>query len=299
MLKDVLLTEYLKIYVYILIVLIDRVPITILQVNSVIDSSSVKSQDLEELNRMANSLDKDIDAYSTIVEDLNSQLENVTERVTLADAGLKKLKNRTDFLHDGAVNLRENANRLQEANVQGALNVTQQMADQSRQAEKMAAETNNVLLDAERYKKNTENLLAKSSANVAENRQKSKDALDRLNSKLDSLKTNIPELNHDMCGRNVSDCSDVCGGAGCGSCGGLSCDAGAMTKASQALDVAKKQASSIKDHKEQAEQLLRKVSVFYFLVFPSSLVISVLLITYIIHFISRFLLKTYKLVNVI
>jgi laminin beta 1 len=230
------------------------------QINVVIDSSSVKNQDLEDLNRMSTNLDKDIDSYNNILEELDSQLENVTQRVTLADAALKRLKNRTDSLHEGASDLRENANRLQEANVQGALNVTQQMADQSRLAEKLAAETNSVLLDAERYKKNTENLLAKSSANVEENRQKNKDSLVKFNEKLDSLAVNVPELNQLMCGRNVSDCSDVCGGAGCGFCGGLSCDAGAMTKASQALDVAKQQATKIKNHKEEAEQLLRNVS---------------------------------------
>ena len=212
---------------------------------------------------MAENLDKEMDSYSGILEELESQLGNVTERVTLADAGLKRLKNRTDVLHVGAGELRENANRLQEANVQGALNVTQQMADQSRVAEKMAADTSGVLVDAERYKKHTETLLAKNSDIVAENQQRNKDSLERLNEKLDTLKGHIPQLNQDMCGRNVSDCSDVCGGAGCGSCGGLSCDSGAMTKASQALDVAKQQATKIKSHKDEAEQLLRNVNFYY------------------------------------
>lgn len=186
----------------------------------------------------------------------------MTERVTLADEQLKRLKNRTDSLHEGAADLRESANRLQEANVQGALNVTQQMAEQSRGAERLAAETNNVLQDAERYKKNTESLIAKSSANVAENKQRTKESLDRLNEKLDILKDHMPALNQDMCGRNVSDCSDMCGGAGCGVCGGISCDAGAMTKANQALDVAKQQSSKIKSLKDDAEQLSRNVSIF-------------------------------------
>ncbi|XP_001607740.1 laminin subunit beta-1 [Nasonia vitripennis] len=232
---------------------------SIAQINTMLESSSVKSQDLDELNQLATNLDKDIDNSATILQDLENQLENVTQRVTLADAQLKRFKNRTDALHEGAAELRENANRLQEANVQGALNVTQQMADQSRLAEKMAAETNNVLLDAERYKKNTENLLAKSSANVEENRQKNKDSLERLNEKLDTLKSHMPQLNQDMCGRNVTDCDSVCGGAGCGHCGGLSCDVGAMTKAMQALDVAKKQSTMIKEHKDEAEQLLRNL----------------------------------------
>ena len=209
---------------------------------------------------MAGSLDKDIESYSKVLDNLNQELGNVTEHVTLADAALKRMKNRTDNLHEGAVQLRENANRLQETNVQGALNLTRQMADQSRLAERMAADTTSVLQDAERYKKNTENLLAKSSANVDENRQRNKESLERLNDKLDILKKHIPDLNRDICGTNVSDCSDVCGGAGCGFCGGLSCDSGAKTKADQALSVARQQADKIRNHKDESEQLLRNVS---------------------------------------
>lgn len=230
------------------------------QINNILESSSVKNQDLIDLNSQVDNLKSDVESHSKIIEDLGNELSSVTERVTLADESLKRLKNRTDSLHEGAAALREDANRLQEANVQGALNVTQQMAEQSRAAERLAAETNNVLLDAERYKKNTESLLAKSSASVAENKLRNKESVDRLNEKLDTLKGYMPSLNQDMCGRNVTDCSDVCGGAGCGHCGGISCDAGAMTKANQALDVAKQQSDKIKSHKDEAEQLLRNVS---------------------------------------
>ncbi|XP_014221336.1 laminin subunit beta-1 isoform X2 [Trichogramma pretiosum] len=228
-------------------------------VKDLIESSSVKSQDLEELKETAASLDKEINAYAEILKDLNAQLSGVTDHVTIADASLKGFKNRIDKLHEDAIKLRENANRLQESNVQGALNVTQQMAEQSRQAERMAAETSGILADAERYKKNTENLLLKNSVSVAANQKQNKDSLEKLNEKLAALKTHIPMLNEDICGSKVDDCSDSCGGAGCGVCGGLGCDSGAKTKASQALEVAKKQAEKIRDHRDEAEQLLRNV----------------------------------------
>uniref|UniRef100_A0ABD2X9T7 Laminin subunit beta-1 n=1 Tax=Trichogramma kaykai TaxID=54128 RepID=A0ABD2X9T7_9HYME len=228
-------------------------------VKDLIESSSVKSQDLEELKETAASLDKEINAYAEILKDLNAQLSGVTDHVTIADASLKGFKNRIDKLHEDAIKLRENANRLQESNVQGALNVTQQMAEQSRQAERMAAETSGILADAERYKKNTENLLLKNSVSVAANQKQNKNSLEKLNEKLAALKTHIPMLNEDICGSKVDDCSDSCGGAGCGVCGGLGCDSGAKTKASQALEVAKKQAEKIRDHRDEAEQLLRNV----------------------------------------
>lgn len=230
------------------------------QVKTIIGSTSVRSQDLDELNEWAEQLKKNITESALVLKEVDNQLENISERVTLADRALKLRKNRTDILHAGAAELKESATRLQEANVQGALNVTQQMAEQSRKAEKMTDETTSVLADAERYRKNTESLLAKSSATVGEAQERNKESLVKINKKLDEFKRYMPNLNLEICGQNVSECSDVCGGAGCGSCGGLSCDMGALTKANQALDVAKKYSTKIKTHKDEADQLLRNVS---------------------------------------
>ncbi|XP_057323287.1 laminin subunit beta-1 isoform X1 [Microplitis mediator] len=229
------------------------------QVRSLIDKTTVRSQDLDELEDLANELASNISSSTKALEDVENQLENVSQRVNLGDVALKKLKNRTNNLHQGAALLKEEAMRLQEANVQGALNVTQQMAEQSRQAEKMANETTSVLADAERYRKNTESLLAKNRATVDDAQDRSQDSVDKLNEKLTNLENDIPGLNLGMCGDNVTECSNVCGGAGCGFCGGISCDAGAVSKANQALDVAKKQADKIKTHRDSAEQLLRKM----------------------------------------
>jgi coxsackievirus/adenovirus receptor len=230
------------------------------EVQHLISNTTIRSQDLDTLDVLAAELAKNITESAQQLEEANNQLENLSQRVNLGDVALKKLKDRTENLHDSAKRLRENATRLQEENVQGALNVTQQMAEQSRQAEKMANDTSSVLADAERFRKHTENLLAKNRGSVDEAQERNKESLAKLNEKLTVFSMNMPELNLQMCGDNVTDCSTVCGGAGCGFCGGLSCDAGAVTKANQALDVAKQQAAKIKSQKDEAEQLLRNVS---------------------------------------
>ncbi|XP_054000952.1 laminin subunit beta-1 isoform X1 [Hylaeus anthracinus] len=229
------------------------------QVKALISNASIRSQDLDELNNLAAELSNNVSLSTKQLEDANNRLENVNQRVNIADAALKALKNKTNNLHQTAADLRENATRLQEENIQGALNVTQQMAEQSRQAEKMANDTSNVLDDAERFKKSMESLLAKKRALVEDNEKMNKEALDLINDKLRTFDAIMPSLNLEMCGDNVTDCSNVCGGAGCAFCGGLSCDAGAVSKANLALDVAKKQAAKIKTHKEEAEQLFRNM----------------------------------------
>lgn len=230
-------------------------------VKALIGNTTIRGQDLDALNVLAAGLEKNISESGKRLESVDNLLENVGQRVNLGDVALKGLKNRTDGLHEAASGLRENATRLQEENVQGALNVTQQMAEQSRQAERTANDTDNVLADAERFRKHTENLLAKNRATVDEAQQRNEESLVELSEKLEAFGTAMPDLNRRMCGDNVTDCSTVCGGAGCGFCGGLSCDAGAVTKANQALDVAKQQAAKIKSHKDEAEQLLRNVRI--------------------------------------
>lgn len=234
------------------------------QVKALINNASIRSQDLDELNVLAAQLKRNVSLSTKELEEVNNLLENVSQRVNLGDAALKNLKNRTNNLHQAAADLKENATRLQEENVQGALNVTQQMAEQSRQAEKMANDTSNILADAERFRKRTESLLAKNRAFVEDAEERNKESLDKIKEKLKMFDGIMPSLNLQMCGDNVTDCSSVCGGAGCDFCGGLSCDAGAVTKANQAMDVAKRQAAKVKVHKDEAEQLLRNVCCFDF-----------------------------------
>ncbi|XP_012282234.1 laminin subunit beta-1 isoform X2 [Orussus abietinus] len=229
------------------------------RVRDLVANATVRSQDLDELAELANKLGAGVSNSGDLLNKVDDLLESVGQKVSLADAALKNMKNRTNGLHRGANELRENATRLQEANVQGALNVTLQMADQSRQAEKTANGTTSILGDAERYRKHTENLLAKNSAAVDEAQRRNKEALVELRGKLEDVDRDMPLVNLAMCGENVTDCSALCGGAACGFCGGLSCDLGAVTKANQALDVARNQAVQIKAHKDEAEQLLRNM----------------------------------------
>nr|XP_012215232.1 PREDICTED: laminin subunit beta-1 [Linepithema humile] len=231
------------------------------EVRDLINNTTISAQDLDVLDTLADELTKNISDSAKDLEEANNLLENLNQRVNLGDVALKKLKNRTNSLHETAAKLRENATRLQEENVQGALNVTQQMAEQSRQAEKMANDTSNVLDDAERFRKHTENLLVKNRDSMDKAQRENRESLTKLNEKLKTFNTIMPGLNLQICGDNVTDCSNVCGGAGCGFCGGLSCDVGAITKAEQALDVAKQQASTIKKHRDSAEQLLRNISI--------------------------------------
>ena len=61
-------------------------------------------------------------------------------------------------------------------------------------------------------------------------------------------------------------CDPVCGGAGCGKCGGgVSCDEGAVTKSMQAIDLSNQSESILVVKKRQIESVFNRVcGRFYF-----------------------------------
>lgn len=66
-----------------------------------------------------------------------------------------------------------------------------------------------------------------------------------------------------MCDKRGEPCDPLCGGAGCGVCGGLSCEHGAVTKADRALGVARDAEKAIREKETDAEELLRGVMLFH------------------------------------
>jgi len=68
----------------------------------------------------------------------------------------------------------------------------------------------------------------------------------------------FPALNELVCDRSGDPCDSHCGGAGCGKCGGISCE-GAVTKADNALKLAQDAYTALKLKDADAEDLLRAV----------------------------------------
>lgn len=54
-------------------------------------------------------------------------------------------------------------------------------------------------------------------------------------------------------------CDSLCGGAGCGTCGGISCAEGAFTKSSRAITFATEAEEKIYEKEAKAEELFRGV----------------------------------------
>lgn len=66
-------------------------------------------------------------------------------------------------------------------------------------------------------------------------------------------------LFYQICDKAGDPCHNLCGGAGCDRCGGLSCEEGAVGKADAGLSLTEGNKQKISDHLKNAEMLYRQV----------------------------------------
>ena len=73
----------------------------------------------------------------------------------------------------------------------------------------------------------------------------------------------IPGLNNKVCDEQTTvdePCDSLCGGAGCGKCGGISCLDGALSKAGEAVKSAEQADKLLREKDSEAQQILGKIS---------------------------------------
>lgn len=228
-------------------------------IQNLVDSTLVGEEEIGHFDEKVNSLKNMLAVSDRNVTRVNAELANATTSINLAKVALENLRENSAKLKEKSIQLEMNATKLQEANLEGALNLTRDAKQRAINAIDAADGTQTTIRDTERQIKGTD-LLVERQYDSFNNTQKDNDKnLSELQDALNELESEIPELNDKMCGQ-ASDSCELCGGAGCGTCGGLSCERGALTKADQALDFANKTEIKIRDHESMADDLLRGIS---------------------------------------
>ncbi|CAK9187452.1 unnamed protein product, partial [Ilex paraguariensis] len=188
-----------------------------------------------------------------------TQAENVTQRITLLNLSLNELKAKAQSLNESSQSLKDNATKLQEGNVEGALNLTREAYNRAQQVKLKNMNTATIVSEADRSCKKTEAVMNKYSAQFSQGLQENDNNLQKLSNYVSSLEMQIPGLNQQVCDKAGDPCNELCGGAGCGKCGGLSCDEGAVTKAQNALKFAKDTEKLVQDKETKIGELYRGV----------------------------------------
>ena len=87
--------------------------------------------------------------------------------------------------------------------------------------------------------------------------------LNTVTEEITRLEDMIPGLNKAVCDGETTredPCDDLCGGAGCGKCGDVSCGEGALTKSQDALKDAEDAERLLKEKDLEAEEALNKIN---------------------------------------
>ncbi|GAB6026920.1 laminin beta [Chamberlinius hualienensis] len=230
------------------------------QVEAILAQANVTNVDIEELLAAVEQVRKILTDTEGKVHDLDKEIDNTTQRIYDANQQLNSLQNQARRLQEDAKELENNATALQEENVEGALNITRDAWRRSKAAQAKVNGAEETLKESERERKRTEGLIDRAQQDFNRTYGENVKALDEISDKINSMENEIPLINQDVCDGKGDPCDSLCGGAGCGQCGGLSCGNGAVTKADNALQLAKDADATLKQKDQLAGELLANIS---------------------------------------
>lgn len=232
-------------------------------IQNILNSTDVSTRDIKKINDKIDALRKKLEDSEKHLSETDKGLDKLTEEMNLAGAEILNLEEKSEKIKNLAESLKENATQLQEANIEGALNLTRDAWNKVQDLSITYGEINDINSEIDRQCKRIENYISRKPDNE-ENASANDRQLKELEDELDKLKATIPELNEEICDRKDKDedvlCDALCGGAGCNKCGGISCEKGALTLAEVALKYAKDTEEIIKKKEQQAEELIRSVA---------------------------------------
>ncbi|XP_071442864.1 laminin subunit beta-1 isoform X2 [Hetaerina americana] len=230
------------------------------EIRQLVKNTTVSTHDLENMQNLIDSLSENITYSTGKLDEVEKFLENTTQRIYLAKLALNEFQNTSMQLENLAKHLKDNATRLQEGNVEGALNLTQEAHKRAQEAEDKIGKAKSIIADSERQCRRTEALLSRNKEQFQENLLENGNALISLGDKLEGLENMIPDLNEFVCDKRGEPCDPLCGGAGCGKCGGIPCENGAMAKSESALKYALNAGEIIATKEGKTEEVLRGIA---------------------------------------
>ncbi|KAK5978279.1 Laminin subunit beta-1, partial [Trichostrongylus colubriformis] len=222
--------------------------------------ANISKEHIEQLENEVAKLKKEVGAAREKLDSIEARVSNATQAVDFAEEDLKQLQSDADRLTEAADDLREKTNKIKEADVQGAYNITKESASRSLQAQRRTDAAIGKLAEAESEARNAEALLEKNRDDFDKQYAENEAALAESEQKLHMLEAALPTLNAEVCGAASAPCDALCGGPGsCGFCGGQSCLEGAVSKADQARSFSLEADLKLNEKQKEAEEVLTLV----------------------------------------
>ena len=237
------------------------------EVEDIISRSSLKNEELQKFTDDIDRIDGELKATTDRSKQLDNNLAETEQSILQGNYNLTQLRQDADRLQRQADNIKDKATQLQEANVAGALKLTSAAHEKSREAEKqvtMITGNDGLLFNSNKIRGATDIFLKNSlEQGIAATTDTNTADLEDVTGDIRRLEERIPELNKAVCdGETTVDepCDDLCGGAGCGKCGDVSCGEGALTKAQDAVTDAKEAEKILAEKHPKAEEALASIN---------------------------------------
>ena len=244
----------------------DSMETMLAEVRSILEGGSISNEELEDVQEKINNITEVLSGTTEELDNLDSSLADTKQAIVQAKSTLAFLKTDADRRKLQALDMKDKITRLQEANVEGALNLTGEARDKSmlaKQKVEMVKMDGGHLANSETQRKATEALMTNSQLKFTNTQEEIQQTLTDVVSSISNLEAKIPDLNHQVCDGQTSvdePCDALCGGAGCGKCGGISCLDGALSKAGEAVKSAELADKLLREKDAEAQQVLNQIS---------------------------------------
>lgn len=238
----------------------ESMALKIAQVSQLLENTTIDDQTIADIQHEINEVVLHLNDSRGGLEAVEDDIKKISYAIGLSSAELDRMATKSEEIKSFAQELKENATQLQEANVEGALNLTRDALQRVNLLEDTNREIRELNNKAEKHCKRIEQLINRNSVDYDTFNRNNDELITQYQAELQGLSDKIPELNEKMCDKRGDPCDSVCGGAGCHHCGGISCEKGALTKAEQAYNFAKDTEKIIKMKEEAADDLIRSIS---------------------------------------
>ena len=236
------------------------------EIKDILAGASISNDELEAVQAEIDSITGVLTETTEELDGLDSNLADTKGAILQAKATLEFLKADADRRQLTALEMKEKITSLQESNVEGALTLTREAAKKSEDAKQkveLVSLPNGDLTNSEVQRKATEGLMEKTRTDFESTQSQNQETLDNIITQIENLEEKIPDLNKQVCDGETSvnePCDNLCGGAGCGKCGGISCLSGALSKAEEAVKSAESADKLLVEKERKAEQVLLDIS---------------------------------------
>ncbi|XP_064483603.1 laminin subunit beta-1-like isoform X2 [Ornithodoros turicata] len=232
------------------------------ETRAILDGANITGLDLMDRQNLIEEIRRNLMESQAELEQVLEHKNNLTQRAYSASFNLSDLHVRAENLRNDAEALRANTTALQEANVEGAFNITREAQARSRAAETVVQNAKEDLDQSESLRHLTDHMLRKAASHYNITYHENEKALHRLQQNVSDLEAQIPDLNEAVCymRSTVDRCDTRCGGAGCDKCGGQGCENGAVTRANNSLEIARDITNVLEQKEKDARRLFSGVS---------------------------------------